>query len=240
MTLKKSKKEYHKEWRLKNVERLKERKKEWYLKNKEQIKEYLLKNIEQIKEQRKKYYLKNIEQIKEYQLKNKEYIKEKKREYYLKNIEQRKEYLLKNREYILAKKKEHYLKNIEQIKEYHRRPKTKERRRNRVNNRYNTDINYRLSVLCRARVYKALKGFDKSASTMELIGCTPDELRSHIESKFEPWMNWENQGKGGWDIEHIKACFHFNLEDSEQQRACFNWSNLQPMEHIENIKKGTG
>ena len=240
MTLKKSKKEYHKEWRLKNVERLKERKKEWYLKNKEQIKEYLLKNIEQIKEQRKKYYLKNIEQIKEYQLKNKEYIKEKKREYYLKNIEQRKEYLLKNREHILAQKKEHYLKNIEQIKEYHRRPKTQERRRNRVNNRYNTDINFRLLTICRARVYKALKGFDKSASTMELIGCTPDELRSHIESKFEPWMNWENQGKGGWDIEHIKACFHFNLEDSEQQRACFNWSNLQPMEHIENIKKGTG
>ena len=240
MTLKKSKKEYHKEWRLKNVERLKERKKEWYLKNKEQIKEYLLKNIEQIKEQRKKYYLKNIEQIKEYQLKNKEYIKEKKREYYLKNIEQRKEYLLKNREHILAQKKEHYLKNIEQIKEYHRRPKTQERRRNRVNNRYNTDINFRLLTICRARVYKALKGFDKSASTMELIGCTPDELRSHIESKFEPWMNWENQGKGGWDIEHIKACFHFNLEDSEQQRACFNWSNLQPMEHIENIKKGAG
>ena len=240
MTLKKSKKEYHKEWRLKNVERLKERKKEWYLKNKEQIKEYLLKNKEYIKEQRKKYYLKNIEQIKEYQLKNKEYIKEKKREYYLKNIEQRKEYLLKNREHILAQKKEHYLKNIEQIKEYHRRPKTQERRRNRVNNRYNTDINFRLLTICRARVYKALKGFDKSASTMELIGCTPDELRSHIESKFEPWMNWENQGKGGWDIEHIKACFHFNLEDSEQQRACFNWSNLQPMEHIENIKKGTG
>ena len=214
MTLKKSKKEYNKEWRLKNVERLKERKKEWYLKNKEQIKEY--------------------------QLKNKEYIKEKKREYYLKNIEQRKEYLLKNREHILAQKKEHYLKNIEQIKEYHRRPKTQERRRNRVNNRYNTDINFRLLTICRARVYKALKGFDKSAPTMELIGCTPDELRSHIESKFEPWMNWENQGKGGWDIEHIKACANFNLVDPEQQRECFNWSNLKPMEHIDNIKKGVG
>ena len=227
-----NKKEYNKEYNLKNKERLKERKREYYLKNKE-------KNREKIKEYDKKYYLKNKEKIKEYQLKNREYILAKKKEYYLKNIEQRKEYLLKNREHILAQKKEHYLKNIEQIKEYHRRPKTQERRRNRVNNRYNTDINFRLLTICRARVYKALKGFDKSASTMELIGCTPDELRSHIESKFEPWMNWENQGKGGWDIEHIKACFHFNLEDSEQQRACFNWSNLQPLEHIANIKKGT-
>ena len=170
----------------------------------------------------------------------KEHIKEKKKEYYSKNTEQRKEYLLKNREHILAQKKGHYLKNTEQRKEYNSRPETQEHRRNRVNNRYNTDINYRLLTLCRARVYKALKGFDKSASTMELIGCTPDELRSHIESKFEPWMNWENQGKGGWDIEHIKACANFNLVDPEQQCACFNWSNLQPMEHIANIKKGVG
>ena len=73
---------------------------------------------------------------------------------------------------------------------------------------------------------------------MELIGCTPDELRRHMESLFEPWMTWENQGRGGWDIEHIKACFHFNLADPEQQCACFNWSNLQPMEHIANIRKG--
>ena len=73
---------------------------------------------------------------------------------------------------------------------------------------------------------------------MKLIGCTPDELRQHLESKFEPWMNWENQGLGGWDMDHIKACFHFNLEDPKQQRACFNWSNLQPMEHIANLKKG--
>ena len=164
---------------------------------------------------------------KEYNLKNKEQILKQAKEYYLKNREQKREY-----------NKEYYLKNIEHFKEYNSKLENRERRRNRQNNRYNTDINYRLLTICRARLQAALKGESKSASTMKLIGCTSDELRSHIESKFEPWMTWENQGRGGWDIEHIKACAKFNLVDPEQQRICFNWSNLQPMEHIANIKKG--
>ncbi len=72
---------------------------------------------------------------------------------------------------------------------------------------------------------------------MELIGCTTEELWSYLESKFEPWMTWENHGVGGWDIDHIRPCVSFDLTDPKQQRICCNWSNLQPMEHIENIKK---
>ena len=189
-----------------------------------------------IKKSRKEYRLKNKEKIseylKEYRLKNKEHIKEVEKEWYL-----------KNKEHVKERVKKWYLKNIEHIKEqkkeYLSRPEKKELRRNRMRNRYKTDINFRLTELCRRRLRHALKGNSKTASTMKLIGCTIDELRQHIESKFEPWMNWENQGLGGWDVEHIKACFHFNMEDPQQQRACFNWSNLQPMEHIANIKKGT-
>jgi hypothetical protein len=199
--IKKSRKEYNKEYRLKNKEKRKEYDKEYNLKNKEQIKEYRLKNKEKKKEYDKEYG-------KEYRLKNKE------------------------------KKKEYYLKNKEKRKEHNSKPETQELRRNRENNRYNTDINFRILSICRTRLSHALKGNSKSASTMELIGCTVDELRRHIESKFELWMTWENQGLGGWDIDHIKACSHFNMEDPKQQRACFHWSNLQPMEHIDNIKKG--
>jgi len=216
--IKKSKKEYDKEY---------------YLKNKEKKKEYRLKNKEKKKEYDKEYNLKNKEHIKEYK---KEYDKE----YRFKNKEKIKEY---RKEYGKEYDKEYYLKNKEKIKEYkkayHSRSEFKERRRNRENNRYNTDINFRILSLCRRRLSHALKGNSKSASTMELIGCTVDELRRHIESKFELWMTWENQGLGGWDIDHIKACSHFNMEDPKQQRACFHWSNLQPMEHIANIKKGT-
>ena len=190
---------------------------------------------ERKKEYQKEYYLKNKEQIqkqqKEYRLKTKEHIKEVSKEYYSKNKEERSKQFKKYYSENIEKRKEYF-------KEYNSKLENQERRRNHVNNRYRTDINFRISKICRARILQALKGLNKSASTMKLIGCTIDELRNHIESKFEPWMTWENQGSGGWDIDHIKACFHFNLADPEQQRACFNWSNLQPMEHIANIRKG--
>ena len=198
MTLKRNKKEYMKEYHLKN----KEQSREYYLKNKEQIKEqsreYYLKNKEQIKERQKGYYLKNKEQISEYN-----------KEYRLKNKESYKKWRLENKEHI----------------------------RNHERNRYQTDVNFKLRKICRNRIRKALKGETKSVGTMELIGCTIDELRRHIESKFEPWMMWKNHGL--WDVEHIKAMSKFDLTDPEQQRACCHWSNLQPMEHIENMKKGT-
>jgi uncharacterized protein (DUF2249 family) len=165
-----------------------------------------------------------------------------KNEYYLKNkekkIEYQKEYNLKNKEQL----RDNYFKNAEYIKEQHkeyrRRPETKELRRNYSTNKYKKDINFRLVMLCRNRIWRALKGKIKSASTMELIGCTPNELRRHMESLFEPWMTWENQGRGGWDIEHKKAMSNFDFRYPAQQRACCNWSNLQPMEHMANIKKG--
>ena len=174
-------------------------------------------------------------------------------EYYLRNKEKKALYYLKNREHKLKISRKFYLENREDVllkkkilcatpeyKQYKKEYNIKnlEKSRNRERFRYNTDINFKLTKLCRTRVGRAIKGFDKRASTMELIGCTVNELRQHLESLFEPWMTWENQGLGGWDIDHIKACYHFNMEDPQQQRECFNWRNLQPLGHIANIKKG--
>ena len=195
-----------------------------------------MKMEEQRKKYDKEYYLKNKEKRIGQVLKNHSKNREKR-------LKQMKELHLKNIEKDSKKNKEYRLKNIEAIKkqqkEYKAKPEIKEQTNKRWKIRYSTDINFRIRYLCSSRVLQALKGKNKSTSTMKLIGCTPDELRQHLESKFEPWMNWENQGLGGWDMDHIKACFHFNLEDPKQQRACFNWSNLQPMEHIANIKKGS-
>ena len=195
-----------------------------------------MKMEEQRKKYDKEYYLKNKEKRIGQVLKNHSKNREKR-------LKQMKELHLKNREEDSKKNKEYRLKNIEVIRKQQRehkaRPEIKEQTNKRWKIRYSTDINFKIRHLCATRLWQALKGINKSASTMKLIGCTPDELRQHLESKFEPWMNWENQGLGGWDMDHIKACFHFNLEDPKQQRACFNWSNLQPMEHIANIKKGS-
>ena len=207
---------------LNKKEQKREYDKKYHLKNKEQKREYDKKYYLKNKEHRKKYqdqwYLNNKEQRKEYILKNKERRKE-----------QRKEYILTNKEHVLRVKRRSYLKNKEQIIK-------KQSKYNKY--KYQTDINFRLRVICRSRVVNALKGKFKSAKTMKLIGCTIKELRRYIESKFEPWMTWENHGKEGWDVDHIKACAKFDLTYPEQQRECFHWSNLQPLEHIANIKKG--
>jgi len=49
-------------------------------------------------------------------------------------------------------------------------------------------------------------------------------------------MSWANRNM--WHIDHIVPCARFDLTDPEQQKACFNWKNLQPLWAMENIKKG--
>ena len=206
---KKKQKEYSRNYYLKNNERIRKQSKEYSLKNKEHKKEYM-----------KEYSLKNKERIKEYQLKNKERIKEYTNEYYLKNKECIKEYNLKNKE----RRKEHFKKWAEK----HRNRYEKQRRE--------TDPNHKLRHYLRSRIGSALKGKSKSATTMKLIGCTIEELWNHLESQFEPWMTRENHGL--WHVDHIKACARFDLTDPAQQRECFHYTNLQPLEAIANIKKG--
>jgi hypothetical protein len=106
--------------------------------------------------------------------------------------------------------------------------------------RYAKDIKFWLASRLRARLIDALKirGIKKNNRTMELVGCTTDHLRCHLESQFKLGMTWENRGYNGWHIDHIKPCASFDLSDTEQQRACFNWTNLQPMWAADNQSKG--
>jgi hypothetical protein len=96
--------------------------------------------------------------------------------------------------------------------------------------------NRRLGVNLRRRIIEALNGNKKSAKTMELVGCSINFLRYHLETMFKPGMSWSNYG--GWHIDHIRPCASFDLADPEQQRECFNYSNLQPLWGRENSGKG--
>lgn len=91
----------------------------------------------------------------------------------------------------------------------------------------------------RNRLNNAIKGKNKSASTIELLGCTVPELMKYLESRFSPGMSWENHGIHGWHIDHIKPCASFDLADPEQQRECFHYSNLQPLWAADNLIKGS-
>jgi len=97
---------------------------------------------------------------------------------------------------------------------------------------------YRLEGNLRGRVIKAVRGASKSARTMELVGCSVDDLRAHLEAQFRPGMTWANYGSG-WHVDHVRPCASFDLSDPEEQRRCFHWSNLQPMWAGENLSKGS-
>lgn len=75
----------------------------------------------------------------------------------------------------------------------------------------------------------------KSQRTEALLGYTRDELRSHIESQFEDWMNWQNHGE--WHIDHIKPISQFIIEGETRPDIINALSNLRPISAIENLKK---
>ena len=174
--------------------------------------------------------------------KNTEHKKEYMKEYYQKNKERldksHKEWCLKNKEHRKEYKKEWRLKNREHIKQYNlnNRDHKNEWRRNRKK----TNPYFRIACNMRTAMSSALQGRKKSSRTMKIIGCTAEELFEHLESspKWEPWMTRENYGRGGWDVDHIIPVTRWCKNCPLQFALCWDKSNLQPMEHIANVKKG--
>lgn len=101
------------------------------------------------------------------------------------------------------------------------------------------NVAFRLKKNLRGRVYVALKRGIKSDSTMNLLGCSIEAFVEYFKSLFKDGMTWERYINGEIHIDHIKPCIKFDLTDLEQQRACFHYTNLQPLWVIDNLKKGT-
>lgn len=100
-----------------------------------------------------------------------------------------------------------------------------------------TRPDYRIMSSARARISQALRGMLKTKGTKALLGCTPEELKTHLESLWQPGMTWENYGRFGWHVDHIKPCYLFDFSKPEDQQACFHFSNLRPMWWRDNITR---
>ena len=103
--------------------------------------------------------------------------------------------------------------------------------------RKKTDPVFKLLKTLRSRLGTALRSqsAEKRDTTFKLTGCNMNFLQSHLEAKFTEGMTWENHGK--WHIDHIKPCCTFNLEDEEEQKKCFHYTNLQPLWATDNLVK---
>lgn len=129
-------------------------------------------------------------------------------------------------------------KNLEKIRasqaEYNKRQDVKAKRNIKNKERRKSDSQYRLKHNLRCRITKCIK--NKSKNTISLLGCSIDQFKVYIESKFTDGMSWDNYGE--WHIDHITPCISFDLLDPKQQEICFHYTNLQPLWAIDNLKKG--
>lgn len=171
------------------------------------------------KEVKKKYMLENKEHytayFKEYAQLNKEHIKAYNKEWNSLNKEHNKE--VSKKYYQLNKEK---LLKTRAIQKKDRRQK---------------DPLYKLLTNLRAMVGGAFrnKGYIKKSRTHEILGCSYEACKAHLESKFESWMTWENHGlcnwqpNYGWDIDHIIPLSSAKTE--EELIKLNHYTNLQPL-----------
>jgi len=185
---------------------------------------------------------------KEYTDSHKEDIKKYKSEYYKDNEKVIKnngnQYYLDNKDNILVKRKEHYINNKESKKLINKRWRLNNKERSNeyhrlyMEDRLHNDIEFKLKNTFRHRIYTALTlGVGtKAHKTTELLGCSVEEAKRHLETLFQEGMTWSNHGL--WHIDHIRPCASFDLTDPEQQKECFNYNNLQPLWAEDNLRKG--
>ena len=79
-------------------------------------------------------------------------------------------------------------------------------------------------------IIRSIKGAD------EFLGCDIIYFIKHIENQFDESMNWNNHGSV-WELDHIKPSSSFNLLDPEEQKRCYHYTNLQPLEKTKNRNK---
>jgi hypothetical protein len=110
---------------------------------------------------------------------------------------------------------------------------------------WNKKIEDPLQIKLRQRVSRrlrhAFKGrniFKSFQKTFDILGYSADDLKKHLESKFQPGMTWGNIGK--WEIDHIVPDSFYNYSSIYDVAFRESWklSNLRPLEKSLNASKG--
>ena len=85
------------------------------------------------------------------------------------------------------------------------------------------------------KTYFSKNGGIKNDKTINLLGYTSNELKSHIEKQFTEKMSWENYGTN-WHIDHIVPTSYFNPETPPG--IVNSLKNLRPLPIFENLSRG--
>jgi len=166
------------------------------------------------------------------------------------------EYYELNKNEIIAKSNAYYQKNKERIRvqaierrknkateynakkrEYYKTEKGGAAIKRYTSDKLKNDLQFKLRHALRTRLNKAIKRGLRESSAVRDLGCTIDQLKQHLESKFQSGMTWNNWGRTGWHIDHIKPLASFDLTDREQLLQAVNYTNLQPLWWKDNLEK---
>jgi hypothetical protein len=132
-----------------------------------------------------------------------------------------------NRDKHLLNKQKYYENNknilLEKVKDYRK-------------NRLEMDPFFKMKENIRTLIRNSFrrKFTTKSEKTINILGCTFEEFKLHIEKQFTSEMNWDNQGSY-WHLDHIKPV---SLATTEQELIELNhYTNFQPLFWKENLSK---
>jgi hypothetical protein len=85
----------------------------------------------------------------------------------------------------------------------------------------------------RLRSFLKTRNITKKNKTFDIVGCSPEFLKEHLESQFVEGMAWDNRKE--WHIDHIIPLSSAKTEE-DIYKLC-HYTNLQPLWAEDNIKK---
>jgi hypothetical protein len=132
--------------------------------------------------------------------------------------------------------------NLEKIKAYRNTEKAKEFKRRSDKKYYEKMMSnplLKLKARLKSQISLAVSKGVKKSKTLDILGYTIDDLKQHLESNFAEGMSWDNYGRNGWHIDHIKPLVLFKLDTEDSIKEAWSLSNLQPLWEKDNLSKNS-
>lgn len=191
------------------------------------------------------YFYKFIKSIKEKNEINKEQDKIKRRIYRQNNKERllnySKNYSKKNRKKINEKLKKWRAANKERVLETERKLYYKNRKKRcdqswaYQKKRKENDPLFKSKINMRILILNSFKrnGYNKKSKVGNIIGCSFEEFKAHIESQFLEGMSWENRSE--WHLDHIMPVSMAKTYDEVVRLN--HYKNFRPLWAKDNLSK---
>ena len=132
------------------------------------------------------------------------------------------------------KLKNFYKDNPEKRKEYRKNYKLRKQEQRKERRANDPVFNLINRMRCRIWKYLNILEISKKNKTFDIVGCSPEFLKQHLEKQFTEGMSWELLGQH-IHIDHIIPLSSAKTED-ELYKLC-HYENLQPLWAEDNLKK---